>query len=144
MRFSKILVLTCSDLSNQEKYWFLWFSNSNFAILSILSRRIICSCSNYLEHILVVAIGGQFVPVFAKGGFSHAPCSNYRSILSSGSYYMEDFDYRSILVDSGIIVQCSSRNGLFVYKISELNMIHELSLIPFVAIYALLGGPALT
>ena len=41
-------------------------------------------------------------------------------------------------------IQCSSRNGLFVYKISELNMIHELSLIPFVAIYALLGGPALT
>ena len=40
----------------------------------------------------------------AKGGFSHAPCSNYRSILSSGSYYLEDFDYRSILVDSGIIV----------------------------------------
>ena len=34
----------------------------------------------------------------------HAPCSNYRSILSSGSYYLEDFDYRSILVDSGIIV----------------------------------------
>ena len=64
----------------------------------------ICSCSNYLEHILVVAIGGQFVPVFAKGGFSHAPCSNYRSILSSGSYYLEDFDYRSILVDSGTIV----------------------------------------
>ena len=54
--------------------------------------------------ILVVAIGGQFFPVFAKGGFSHAPCSNYRSILSSSSYYLEDFDYRSILVDSGIIV----------------------------------------
>ena len=67
MRIPKILVLTCSDLSNQEK--------------------------------------GQFVPVFAKGRFSHASCSNYRSILSSGSYYLEDFDYRSILVDSGIIVQ---------------------------------------
>ena len=37
----------------------------------------------------------------------HAPCSNYRSILSSGSYYLEDFDYRSILVDSGIIVHWS-------------------------------------
>ena len=34
-RFPKILVLACWDLSNQEKYWFLWFSNSNFAILSI-------------------------------------------------------------------------------------------------------------
>ena len=41
--------------------------------------------------------------------------------------------------------QRSSRNGLFVYKIGEFNMIYELlSLIPFVAIYALLGGPALT
>ena len=37
----------------------------------------------------------------------HAPCSNYRSILSSGSYYLEDFDYRSILVNSGIIVHWS-------------------------------------
>ena len=64
------------------------------------------SCSNYLGHILDVAIGGQFVPLFAKWGFSHAPCSNYRSILSSCSYYLEDFDYRSILVDSGTIVQC--------------------------------------
>ena len=43
------------------------------------------------------------------------------------------------------IKQRSSRNGLFVYKIGEFNMIYELlSLIPFVAIYALLGGPALT
>ena len=39
----------------------------------------------------------------------------------------------------------SSRNGLFVYKTGEFNMIYALlSLIPFVAIYALLGGPALT
>ena len=30
---------------------------------------------------------------------------NYRSILNSCSYYLEDFDYRSILVDSGTIVQ---------------------------------------
>ena len=41
--------------------------------------------------------------------------------------------------------QRSSTNGLFVYKIGEFNMIYYfLSLIPFVAIYALLGGPALT
>ena len=63
-------------------------------------------CSNYLEHILAVAIGGYFVPVFAKGEFSDAPGSIYRSILSSCRYYMEDFDYRSILVNSGSIVQC--------------------------------------
>ena len=37
----------------------------------------------------------------------HVTCSNYRSILSSCSYYPEDFNYRSILVDSGIIVHCS-------------------------------------
>ena len=61
----------------------------------------------YLEHCsqsLFFFTRGQFVPVFAKWGFSHAPCSNYRSILSSCSYYLEDFDYRSILVDSGTIV----------------------------------------
>ena len=75
------------------------------------------SCSNYLEHILVVAIGGHFVPVFAKGGFSHAPCSNYRSILSSGSYYLEDFDYRSILVNSGIIVPWHDGGGDGVTKV---------------------------
>ena len=40
----------------------------------------------------------------AKGGFSDATCSNYRSILSSCSYYMEDFDYWSILFDDGDIV----------------------------------------
>ena len=40
----------------------------------------------------------------------HAPCSNYRSILSSGSYYLEDFDYRSILVYSGTIVHWSALN----------------------------------
>ena len=34
------------------------------------------------------------------------PCSNYRSIVSSCSYYMGDFDYHSILVDSGSIVHC--------------------------------------
>ena len=67
----------------------------------------ICSCRNYLEHILVVAIGGEFVPVVAKGEFSDAPGSIYRSILSSCRYYMEDFDYRSILVNSGSIVQCT-------------------------------------
>ena len=68
----------------------------------------ICSCGNYLERILVVTIGGQFDPVVAKGGFSDAPCSNYRNILFSCSYYMEDFDYRGILVDSGTIVQCKA------------------------------------
>ena len=71
MRFSKISVLTCSDLSNQEKYCFF---------------------------VVVVVV--------EKGRFSDASCSNYRSILSSCRYYREDFDYRSILVDSGSIVQC--------------------------------------
>ena len=51
MRFPKIFVLTCSD---QNKYFLLWFSNSNFAIFSIICscsshRRVICSCGNYLE-----------------------------------------------------------------------------------------------
>ena len=45
----------------------------------------------------------------AKGGFSDAPYSDYRSILSSCRYYMEDFDYWSILVDSGSIVQCGEK-----------------------------------
>ena len=39
----------------------------------------------------------------------------------------------------------SSRNGSFVYKTVEFNMIYSLlSMISFVAIWALLGGPALT
>ena len=44
-------------------------------------------------------------PLSNKGGFLDAPCSNYRSKLSSCRYNMEDFDHRSILVDSGSIVQ---------------------------------------
>ena len=40
------------------------------------------------------------------------PCSNYRSILSFCSYYMEDFDYRSILVDSGSIVHWNMSIGI--------------------------------
>ena len=63
IQFPKIFVLTCLDQSNQEKYKFLWFSNSNFAILSIICsyssyRRIICPCSNYLEHIWFLLNGG--------------------------------------------------------------------------------------
>ena len=50
--------------------------------------------------------GGYYVPVVTTGRFSDAPGSIYRSILSSCRYYMEDFDYCSILVDSGSIVQC--------------------------------------
>ena len=40
-------------------------------------------------------------PVVNKGGFSDNTCSNYRSMLSSCIYYMEDFYYRSILFDNG-------------------------------------------
>ena len=38
-----------------------------------------------MEHILVVANGGWFAPVVAKGEFLDAPSSIYRSILSSCS-----------------------------------------------------------
>ena len=51
--------------------------------------------------------GGYYVPVVTTGRFSDAPGSIYRSILSSCRYYLEDFDYRSILVDSGSIVHCA-------------------------------------
>ena len=44
-------------------------------------------------------------PVVNKGGFSDATCSNYMSISSSCSYFMEDFDDRSTLFDNGDIVQ---------------------------------------
>ena len=40
MRFPKIFFLRCLDLSNQEKYQFLWFSNSNFAFLSRICAKI--------------------------------------------------------------------------------------------------------
>ena len=81
MQFPKILVLTC------VKYWFLWFSNSNFAILSK-----ICF---------------------------------YRSILSSYRHCMEDFDYRSILVDSGSIVHCTialDRDSIIDQDCSEMTL----------------------
>ena len=68
MRFPKIFDLTCSDLSNHEKYLFF--------VIFKLYFRIICSCSNYLK-------------------------------------YMGNFDYRSILVDSGSIVYCSLFGFIF-------------------------------
>ena len=43
-------------------------------------------------------------PVVKKGGFLDATCSNYMSISSSCSYFMEDFDDRSTLFDNGDIV----------------------------------------
>ena len=112
MRSPKIFVLTCPDLTTKinigfcdsqtliSPFWAWYAQCSSY-------RRIICSRSNYLEHILVVAIGGWFDLEFAKGGFSDASCSNYRSILSSCSYYIEDFYYRSILIDNGDIVHWS-------------------------------------
>ena len=87
------------------------FAGKPYSTLWNIWEWVICSCSNYLEHILVVAIGGEFVPVVAKGEFSDAPGSIYRSILSSCRYYLEDFDYRSILVNSGTIVHwCKNKN----------------------------------
>ena len=56
--------------------------------------------------------GGYYVPVVTTGRFSDAPGSIYRSILSSCRYYLEDFDCRSILVDSGTIVQWSRMTTL--------------------------------
>ena len=55
--------------------------------------------------------GGYYVPVVTTGRFSDAPGSIYRSILSSCRYYLEDFDYRSILVDSGTIVHWRGWTG---------------------------------
>ena len=62
MRFPKIFVFTCSDLSNQEKYCFL------------------CDFQTIISDNMLL----------------------YSNFL----IYMENFDYRSILVDSGTIVQC--------------------------------------
>ena len=67
MRFPKIFVSTCSDLSNHE--------NNCFFVIFKLLFWIICSCSN---------------------------CPKY----------MENFDYGSILVDSGTIVQWLGHVGL--------------------------------
>ena len=62
----------------------------------------------------------------------HAQCSNYRSILSSGSYYLEDFDYWSILVNSGIIVQCR----MFRSGVSDTNPTKtSLSVAPVTSIF---------
>ena len=61
--------------------------------------------------------------VVAKGGSSDAPCSNYRSILSSCSYYIRDFDYRGILFDNGDV---QWREG----QISPLLVICHISYVP--------------
>ena len=55
---------------------------------------------------MIFTTGGYYVPVVTAGRFSDAPGSIYRSILSSCRYYLEDSDYRSILVDIGTIVHC--------------------------------------
>ena len=63
VRVSKNICLNMFGSKEPREILVLWFSNSNFAILSIIcscssNGRIICSCSNYLKHIFVVAIGG--------------------------------------------------------------------------------------
>ena len=56
--FPKIFVFTRSNKSKVEKTSFSWSSNSNFAIWRIKCssssyKRIICSCSIYLEHLKI-------------------------------------------------------------------------------------------
>ena len=94
------ILFFCDSQTLISPFWAKYAPSSSY-------RRIICSCSNYPEHIGAFANGGWFVPVVDKGGFFDAPRSNYRSILSSCRYCMEDFDHRNILVDSGSIVHWS-------------------------------------
>ena len=56
------------------QYMLLWTCGSY--------KRILCSCSNNLEHILDVAFGDNLFSVAAKGGFSDTPGIIYRGILS--------------------------------------------------------------
>ena len=73
----------CLQCQNQPRWILLNFPSVD---MGTLSKTVGFSLypSNWV-------IGGWFVPVIAKGGFLDAPCRNYRSILSSCSYYMEDF-----------------------------------------------------
>jgi hypothetical protein len=63
--------------------------------------------------ILVVDNGGYYVPVVATGGFSDAPGSIYRSILSSCSYYWKIFTTGASYLTTGTLCtgQLSSKDN---------------------------------
>ena len=123
MRFPKILVLTCRDLSNQEKYWFLQFSNSNFAILSKYAlsssyRRMICSCSNYLEQIMLKMAKLEFEN-HKNQYFSwllrseHVETNIFGNLTTKLTIGLSLFDFKQLLVNSGTIVHCIGHQMIF-------------------------------
>ena len=60
-------------------------------------------CWHLILDILVVDNGGYYVPVVATGGFSDAPGSIYRSILSSCSYYWKIFTTGAYYLTTGTL-----------------------------------------
>ena len=60
-------------------------------------------CWHLILDILVVDNGGYYVPVVATGGFSDAPGSIYRSILSSCSYYWKIFTTGASYLTTGTL-----------------------------------------
>ena len=60
-------------------------------------------CWHLILDILVVDNGGYYVPVVATGGFSDAPGSIYRSILSSCSYCWKIFTTGASYLTTGTL-----------------------------------------
>ena len=65
-------------------------------------------CWHLILDILVVDNGGYYVPVVATGGFSDAPGSIYRSILSSCSYYWKIFTTGASYLTTGALCNAPS------------------------------------
>ena len=70
-------------------------------------------CWHLILDILVVDNGGYYVPVVATGGFSDAPGSIYRSILSSGSYYWKIFTTGASYLTTGTL--CTGHHWALTY-----------------------------
>ena len=76
-------------------------------------------CWHLILDILVVDNGGYYVPVVATGGFSDAPGSIYRSILSSCSYCWKIFTTGASYLTTGTL--CSGAKNHMGKKTDNLH-----------------------
>ena len=95
-------------------------------------------CWHLILDILVVDNGGYYVPVVATGGFSDAPGSIYRSILSSCSYCWKIFTTGASYWTTGTLCNGSRLSAfvqisaLFQIYITDMSRhLHHLTKCPF-------------
>ena len=113
----KLMSSTCKEKHQNENTAQCTCFAVGCSILSIICccssyRWITFSCKYYLEHILVVANGGYYVPVVSTGGFSDAVVSRgayHPPVAIIRAYYAQDGE---IKVWTNLSIVCFDSNTL--------------------------------